>query len=148
MWVTLFAITFVAALGFAAAAAWQSRKALRSFLAEVADAESHGGNQGPGLRPALDDDSLLLHRMKSLHINIEEMVRTEPRMFRSLVIRCWGCASKAQCKRDLCKGTACDEWRDYCPNASMLRAATGASHGIGLVRSAGTDRIPSSVSGC
>jgi hypothetical protein len=37
MWLTLFAIAFVAALGFAAAAVWRSQREFRLLLAEIAD---------------------------------------------------------------------------------------------------------------
>jgi hypothetical protein len=139
MWVTLFAITLVAATGFAAAAVWRSRREFRSFLAEVADILSAGAGTSLG-EPALGDDGLLIERMKSLRIDVGETVRTEPMLFRSLMIRCWGCESKAQCRRDLCTASASEEWKDYCPNASTLNAIS-TSYGVGCAAPAAADGV-------
>jgi len=127
MWVTLFAITFLTALGFAAAAVWRSWNEFNSFLAEIADTLSDDtGVRSPGGRD-LDDECLLADRMKSLHIDVRETLRTEPVLFRGLMMRCWGCESKAQCRRDLSTASASQEWKDYCLNASMLRAISACS---------------------
>jgi uncharacterized protein DUF6455 len=119
MWITVFATTFAAALGFAVAAIWRSSKEFGLLLAEIADTDDACKGLGGS---ALDDDSLLLDRMRLLHINVGEMARAEPSLLRSLSIRCWGCESNTQCRRDLCTASANEEWRDYCPNASMLKA--------------------------
>jgi len=135
MWLTLFAITFVAAAGFAAAAVWRSWKELRSFLAEVADCQADDAGGGGSDGPAMDDDHLLLDRMRLLRIDLKEAVRSDPLMFQNLVTRCWGCASKAQCRRDLRDASAGEEWRDYCPNAPMLSAISTVC-GVGVARPA------------
>jgi hypothetical protein len=127
MWVMVFAIAFVAALGFAAAAVWRSWQEFSSILVEIADtlSDDTGGRRLVGRN--LDDENLLLDRMKSLHIDVGETLRTEPLLFRGLVMRCWGCESKAQCRRDLCTASVSQEWKNYCPNASMLRAMSACS---------------------
>lgn len=71
--------------------------------------------------PAQSD--LLARRMTGLHLDPEEFSRAEPTLFREFQRLCIACESKGRCARDLADefaDPAWQDWRDYCPNASML----------------------------
>ncbi len=83
---------------------------------------------------ALRDASPLLRRMRHLHINPDELAWGELAVFRQLAIRCGQCMSTAQCTRDLSDESADpfgEDWRDYCPNASML-SMLSTLHNVGI----------------
>ena len=65
---------------------------------------------------------LLPRRMRFMHIDVDEFMRTEPLLYRKLVIRCSQCLDTEQCGRDLSDALVGEEWRDYCPNAPTLSA--------------------------
>jgi hypothetical protein len=67
--------------------------------------------------------SLLLRRMAMLHIELDELAREEPVLFRDLQVSCVVCQCQGRCGWGLAHeldDPAWQDWRDYCPNATML----------------------------
>jgi hypothetical protein len=67
--------------------------------------------------------SLLLRRMAMLRIELDELAREEPELFRDLQASCVLCQSKGRCRWGLAHefdDPAWQDWRDYCPNATTL----------------------------
>jgi hypothetical protein len=67
--------------------------------------------------------SLLLRRMAMLHIELDELAREEPVLFRDLQVSCVVCQCKGRCRWGLAHeldDPAWQDWRDYCPNATTL----------------------------
>jgi len=72
--------------------------------------------QGP--EPA----ALLEQRLAVLDLDCEEILQTEPGVFRDLQRVCSLCQSKKQCLRDLAQAPCAGAWKSYCPNAGTLSA--------------------------
>src|SRR5262249_2904236 len=69
------------------------------------------------------DMTLLPRRMRLLHIDSVDLARDEPPLFRQLIVRCQQCHATEQCAQDLLDDSSDpfgENWRNYCPNASML----------------------------
>ncbi|HET7681476.1 MAG TPA: hypothetical protein VFK79_15235 [Xanthobacteraceae bacterium] len=71
--------------------------------------------------------NLLERRMVALNLDPAEVARSEPALFRSFQRLCTSCQSPMHCVRDLALEFSRDpgqpassDWRDYCPNATML----------------------------
>ena len=150
MWTTLFAVTIAAAVGFALAACDLSRvvDALlgRTTTAHGGRGKVKGPRQSDGATSEWWDHSLLLERMNFLHIDTDELVRTDPIMFRRLALECWRCTSKKECRQELAEGSASEAWKDYCPNASTL-STISTLWGIGIALPAAADHMTSSTDG-
>jgi len=70
-----------------------------------------------------DDAELLFRRMAALRLNPAEFGRIEPRLFHELRRLCAMCQSKDQCARGIAdefSDPAWQDWREYCPNATIL----------------------------
>lgn len=70
-----------------------------------------------------EDISLLERRIACLHIDREELVRTDTATLRDMQRLCSLCRSHRRCARDLADEDAdpgWQEWRDYCPNSTTL----------------------------
>ncbi len=72
---------------------------------------------------------LLRRRAMTLHLDMNELGRSEPLVLRELERSCAMCLSRGSCVLDLAQEfgrdpaqPANEEWRDYCPNAAMLKA--------------------------
>lgn len=63
---------------------------------------------------------LLLHRMRALDLDRNEVPLITPETFRDLQKLCTMCESHERCGRDLTRDTADPKWKDYCPNAATL----------------------------
>jgi hypothetical protein len=72
--------------------------------------------QGPG------SAALLERRLATLDLDREEILQTEPGVFRDLQRVCSLCQSKKQCSRDLAQVSCVGAWTSYCPNAGTLSA--------------------------
>jgi hypothetical protein len=79
-------------------------------------------NKGPGAADLLG--KLLL----ALHVDPQEIAKTNPAVLRDLQRLCITCANKKQCAHELARGTAAEHFRDYCPNAFTLDALFAAKH--------------------
>jgi uncharacterized protein DUF6455 len=70
-----------------------------------------------------DRADLLRRRMAALHVDPDELARSEPATFQELRRRCTACDSRGRCALDLADepaDPAWQAWRDYCPNATRL----------------------------
>jgi hypothetical protein len=68
--------------------------------------------------------ALLHRRMRSLLADSDDFARSEPLLFRQLEIRCSRCESTTRCACDLALNSIDprnEDWRNYCPNAPMLK---------------------------
>lgn len=65
---------------------------------------------------------LLERRMATLDLDCEEVLRSEPGVFRDLQRVCTLCNNKRRCSRDLTKAPCATTWKSYCPNVSTLLA--------------------------
>lgn len=68
--------------------------------------------------------SLLRRRLAALHLDQDELARSEPALLRDLQRLCTICESRGRCARDFAQhATDPDrqDWRDYCPNAATLK---------------------------
>lgn len=63
---------------------------------------------------------LLYLRMEALHIDKDEIARSEPGLLRDLQRLCTTCGHHKRCARDLAEGATNSAWRAYCPNAWTL----------------------------
>ena len=71
--------------------------------------------------------NLLHRRMASLHLTPDELTRTEPALVTELERLCTLCRSRGQCADDLARNSAdsaCETWREYCPNVETLSILT------------------------
>ena len=77
---------------------------------------SHGPSEG----------NLLQRRMAALHLDEDELARSEPATLRDLQRVCTTCGSPRRCARDLKRepDAVSQDWRDYCPNSGTLDALT------------------------
>ena len=69
------------------------------------------------------DTSLLYRRMNCLHIDREELVRTDMATLRDMQRLCSLCRAHGRCARELADedaDPAWQNWRDYCPNSTTL----------------------------
>jgi hypothetical protein len=64
----------------------------------------------------------LERRLAALDLDREEVLQTEPGVFRDLQRVCSFCTSKKQCARDLTKAPCATTWKSYCPNSGTLLA--------------------------
>jgi hypothetical protein len=65
---------------------------------------------------------LLERRMAALDLDRDEILQSEPGVFRDLQRVCTLCRSKKQCSRDMASNPDSAVWKDYCPNAGTLLA--------------------------
>ena len=72
---------------------------------------------------------LLYRRAMALHLDLDELSRSEPLVLREFERSCAMCRTRGRCVLDLAQEFARDpaepadqDWRDYCPNAAMLKA--------------------------
>ena len=131
VWIALFIFAVGAGACFTIAAlVLQSARQPAGQLDSSALARSLGSSTAPSLNMSASlaaSPALLLRRMRSLHLNPDEVRRADPVVFQELASRCNDCSAQAQCMSDLA-GTAVEEageiprdsWRDYCPNGAML----------------------------
>jgi hypothetical protein len=63
---------------------------------------------------------LLAHRMKALHVDADDLTRTDPKLLQALRRRCAACDCRVRCEQDLLHDPQDPVWRDYCPNAEVL----------------------------
>jgi hypothetical protein len=73
--------------------------------------------------PSSDKTDLLRLRMEILHIDGNELARSDPVRLGELGRICAKCADREACEVDLAHPSAdvaWGEWRDYCPNAIKL----------------------------
>lgn len=73
-------------------------------------------NKGPG------GADLLQKLLVALHVDPNEITKTEPAVMRDLQRLCVSCTDKARCAHELDVGTAAKHFHDYCPNAYTLDA--------------------------
>jgi uncharacterized membrane protein YccC len=66
--------------------------------------------------------TLLERRITALDLDRDEILRSEPAVFRDLQRVCTLCRSRRQCSRDFAHPTDNDAWKDYCPNVGTLLA--------------------------
>ena len=67
--------------------------------------------------------SLLRRRMAALHLDSDELARSEPATLRDLQRLCTMCTSRGRCARDFAQHSTDSDWqgwREYCPNAATL----------------------------
>jgi hypothetical protein len=75
------------------------------------------------VKTGADSAILLRRRMATLHVDPDEITRSEPGVFRDLRRVCAVCGSRDECVRDLAREPdepGAREWRDYCPNVATL----------------------------
>lgn len=65
---------------------------------------------------------LLQKMLVVLHVDPQEVAKTNPAVLRDLQRLCITCSNKKQCAHDLAQGTAAKHFHDYCPNAFTLDA--------------------------
>jgi hypothetical protein len=65
---------------------------------------------------------LLERRMTALDLDREEILQSEPGVFRDLQRVCTLCNNKKRCSHDLAKAPCATTWKSYCPNVSTLLA--------------------------
>jgi hypothetical protein len=65
---------------------------------------------------------LLDRRMAVLDLDSDEVLQSEPAVFRDLQRVCTLCGSKRQCSRDVANNPDSAAWKDYCPNVGTLLA--------------------------
>jgi hypothetical protein len=129
---------------FAAGCRDLSRAACAAFGArepvggdESVQAHNTAGAKLPRLQTTVFRDMTLLpRRMRLLHIDSVDLARDEPLVFRQLIVRCEQCHATEQCAQDLVDDSSDpfgENWRDYCPNASML-STISTLQGIRAVR--------------
>jgi len=100
---------------------------LRCFEAEdiqrmARDAGVSAGELRELARYRPDSADLLLRRMAALHLDRNEVLRTEPQTLHDLQRVCTLCRDHGRCARDLAHDSADPRWKDYCPNAATLAA--------------------------
>lgn len=79
------------------------------------------------------DMTLLPRRMRLLHIDSVDLARDEPLSFRQLIVRCEQCHATEECAQDLLDDSSDpfgENWKGYCPNASVL-STISTLHSIG-----------------
>lgn len=82
---------------------------------------------------------LLLIRMETLQLEVNEVVRLKPAMFQHLTRVCTNCGCKTECEQDIARelaGKVTQGWENYCPNAGTLHAI-GALTWFGIMGAAG-----------
>jgi hypothetical protein len=67
-----------------------------------------------------DAAKLLLRRMSMLHLDTDELAKSEMDVMRDLQRVCSTCGSKRQCRIDLARDPENPVWRRYCPNEGTL----------------------------
>ena len=124
MWIALFIISIAAAICFSVAAILVQPP---NQTGDANDVARGAKGTGAPIRVAgspthgSGNTALLLRRMQSLHLDLDEFRRSKPVAFRELLLRCEACESRACCASDLADDL-CRDWRDYCPNGAMLNA--------------------------
>jgi hypothetical protein len=76
-------------------------------LIRMADKGPHAADQLPRLLHALGVDPGMLSR-------------NDPAMMRDMQRLCTACSRKRRCERELAAGTAANNYRSFCPNATSL----------------------------
>lgn len=82
-----------------------------------------GSDLGTRVRRGPDE---LARRMVALDLDSYELTLSDPALFHHLQRRCMLCESRERCLRDFARETSgfgwrdCEDWREYCPNASLL----------------------------
>jgi hypothetical protein len=67
-----------------------------------------------------DAAKLLLRRMSMLHLDADELTKSEMDVMRDLQRVCSTCGSKRKCRIDLAHDPENQVWRRYCPNEDTL----------------------------
>ncbi len=67
-----------------------------------------------------DAAKLLLRRMSVLHLDADELAKSDMNVMRDLQRVCSTCGSKRQCRIDLADDPENPVWRRYCPNEDTL----------------------------
>jgi hypothetical protein len=98
-----------------------------SKQADSGNVKRHADRTGTGIAaspmPASDNTDLLRLRMEILHIDGNELARSDPLRLHEFRRICANCASRGACAVDLAHPSAdvgWGEWREYCPNAAKL----------------------------
>jgi hypothetical protein len=69
-----------------------------------------------------DSADLLNARLAALHLDREEIQRSEPQVLADLQRVCTMCTSERTCRRDLAESPDDPVWREYCANVITLDA--------------------------
>ena len=70
-----------------------------------------------------DQTNLLGRRLEALHLDLEELARSDPSLLSDLQRGCATCKSREVCALELAHPSpdaAWGAWREYCPNAIKL----------------------------
>lgn len=78
-------------------------------LERLIEAGAHGADEMPKM-------------LKTLGIDVSDLMRVEPLMVRDMQRVCGLCQDKAHCHGELAAGTAAQHYREYCPNAPTIDA--------------------------
>ena len=76
-----------------------------------------------------DSADLLARRMAALHLDPQQLSRTQPAVSNDLKTHCSLCNTKRRCESDLDDGGVDPIWRHYCPNSATLMALTAEPKG-------------------
>jgi Family of unknown function (DUF6455) len=145
MWIALFTIAIVAAIGFGvaainlqpgtrsaslsrqhrwSAAAFQPKWLSGGDMTDTAHSVDWSDAQSREFTAhSSENATLLLRRMKTLFLDPDDLARSDPLLFRQLETRCRQCESQARCASDLAHNSTDQmsrHWRYYCPNGAML----------------------------
>jgi hypothetical protein len=97
------------------------------FVLRSSNQAGHAGRTGTDIAaspmPSSDSTDLLRLRMAILHIDGNELARSDPLRLGEFRRICANCASRGACAVDLAHPSAdvgWGEWREYCPNAAKL----------------------------
>jgi hypothetical protein len=71
-------------------------------------------SKGPGAA------NLLKTMLVALHVDPKVLADLDPLIMRELQWLCITCSNKKRCKHELAKGTATENFREFCPNAVSL----------------------------
>lgn len=78
---------------------------------------------GAPARDQADPSNLLRCRMETMHLDLEQLARSDPSMASELQRLCMRCGRRNACALELERPSAdaaWGEWREYCPNAIKL----------------------------
>ena len=75
-----------------------------------------------------DSANLLECRMTALHLDADEIKRSQPAVTRDLQKLCSLCGKKQRCEHDLDNRAVKPGWRRYCPNSTTLMALVAERH--------------------
>jgi hypothetical protein len=110
---------------------WQARRAAIAQVADLAPDErariAHDSNLSVAELQTLagkwpSSTELLPHRMATLHLDPNEMIRSEPAVLRDLQRTCALCGDRGRCRTDLAENPDDPVWAEYCPNVYTFDA--------------------------